>query len=185
EIGQVRRRDGAVTLLRRVGDAGVSHLPLADVGAQLVGVDGRLHVADVVSVEPKTQADQLRGAVAVSRLVDTTGLAAQLSRRSFALRVGVPGGGGLVVGRAPADARVETLPLYADAAHGAKLEALLPAGGLPATGYLVGAIAILVAALAAAALLWRSGTAGANREPPLAELVPESHEVHIDLRERR
>ncbi len=182
EIGQVRRRDGAVTLLRRVGDAAQFHLPLADLGAHLVGVDGRLHVADVVSVEPKTGADQIRGAVAVSRLVDIGALAAKLARLPFALRVDTPGGGGVIVGKAPAGARVETLSLYADAARGARLSALLPPSGLPATGYLVGAIAILVASLLAAALMWRSAPGVAMGDPPLRDLVPEGHEVHIDLR---
>lgn len=183
EIGQVRRRDGAVTLLRRVGDAGVFHLPLAEIGSHLLGVDGRLHVADVVSVEPKTQADVLRGSVAVSRLVDIAGLATRLARLPFALRVDTGGGGGIVVGKAPAGARAEALALYADAARGARLMALLPANQLPATGYLVGAIVILVASLVAAALLWRSGAkVVAGSDPPLRDLVPEGHEVHIDLR---
>lgn len=183
EIGQVRRRDGAVTLLRRVGDAGVFHLPLADLGAHLLGADGRLHVADVVGVEPKTQADVMRGSVAVSRLVDVAELATRLGRLPFALRVDTAGGGGIVVGKAPSRARSEELPLYADAARGAKLVALLPANELPATGYLVGAIAILLAALVAAALLWRSGAkVVAANDPPLPDLVPEGHEVHIDLR---
>ncbi len=183
EIGQVRRRDGTVTLLRRVGE-GLFHLPLADIGARLVGVDGRLHVVDVVSVEPKTGGDQLRGAVAVSRLVDTGAIDARLRRLPFALRVDVPGGGGIVVGRGAAGARAEALPLYADAARGAKLVALVPATGLPTMGYLVAAVVILLSSLLAAALLWRSAPRGMGSEPPLRDLVPEAHEVHIDLRGR-
>lgn len=182
EIGQVRRRDGAVTLLRRVGNAGAFHLPLSDVGAHLMGADGRLHVADVVSVEPKTGADQIRGAVAVSRLVDVGGLAGKVARLPFALRVDTPGGGGVTVGKTPAGSHAETLPLYAEAARGARLSALLPPSGLPATGYLVGAIAILLASLLAAALLWRSPPPPLASDPPLRDLVPEGHEVHIDLR---
>jgi hypothetical protein len=185
EIGQVRRRDGAVTSLRRVGDAGVFHLPLADVGAHLVGSDGRLHVVDVVSVEPKTGGDQIRGAVAVSRLVDTGTLDARLSRLGFALRVDVPGGGGIIIGRAPADAHTEGLPLYADAAHGAKLVALVRAGSLPSLGHLAGAGALFLLSLIAALFLWRSGPRPARDEAPLPDLVPEGHEVHIDLRDRR
>lgn len=181
EIGQVRRRDGAVTSLRRVGDAGVFHLPLSDVGAHLVGADGQLHVVDVVGVEPKTGGAELRGAVGVSRLVETAALDARLRRLPFALRVDLPGGGGIVVGRAPSDARVEALPLYADAARGAKLAALVRAGNLPSAGYLAAATAVLLLALVAAALLWRQRPV-ARDEPPLPDLATE---VHIDLRERR
>ena len=186
EIGQVRRRDGAVTVLRRVGDAGLFHLPLADVGSHLIGADGRLHVADVVSVEPKTQADVLRGAVGVSRLVDTASLAAKLAKLPFALRVDTPGGGGIIVGRTPPAAHAEVLPLYSDAARGAKLEVLLPGNQLPSTGYLAGAIGILLAAILLAVWSWRGGASTeAAGDPPLTDLVPENHEVHIDLRGRR
>lgn len=186
EIGQVRRRDGAVTLLRRVGDAGTFHLPLGDVGSRLIGSDGRLHVVDVVGVEPKTGGDQIRGAVGVSRLVDVSGVQAKIKRLPFALRLDVPTGGGVVLGRAPTDPRTETLPLYADAAHGAKLVALLPGTALPSEGYLAGAVAAFLLSLLVAVWLWRSGgTSGSGDEPPLRDLVPESHEVHIDLRNRR
>lgn len=182
EIGQVRRRDGAVTSLRRVGDAGVFHLPLADIGSHLVGSDGRLHVVDVVGVEPKTGGDQLRGAVAVSRLVDTAALDARVRKMPYALRVDVPTGGGVVLGTAPAGATEKELPLYADAARGAKLIALMHAGNLPAMGYLVTAAGVLLLALAAAAMLWRQREAEGRDEPPLPDLATE---VHIDLRERR
>jgi len=184
EIGQVRRRDGVVTSLRRVGDAAVFHLPLADIGAHLVGSDGRLHVVDVVGVEPKTGGDQIRGAVAVSRLVDTASLEGRVRKLPFALRVDVPGGGGIVLGAASLDAHVQELPLYADAARGAKLVALLRAGSLPAMGYVVTAAGVLLLALALAAVLWRRGPAAtaAGVEPPLPDLATE---VHIDLRDRR
>ena len=181
EIGQVRRRDGAITSLRRVGDAVVFELPLADPGQHLVGGDGRLHVVAVVSVEPKTRADQLRGAVAVSRLVDVAAFDARLRRAGFAVRVDVPGGGGVMIGKAPAGARREALSLYADAARGAKMSALVPSSGLPSLPYVVAALGVLLAAFAGAALLWK------NKKPPpddapLPELV---QEVHIDLRDRR
>jgi hypothetical protein len=181
EIGQVRRRDGAITSLRRVGDAGVFHLPLGDIGTHLVGSDARLHVVDVVGVEPKTGGDQLRGAVAVSRLVDTASLDARVRKLPYALRVDVPGGGGIVLGRAPADAHAEELPLYADAARGAKLVALLRAGSLPSLGYLATAAGVLLLALTWAVMLWRYRPPMRD-EPPLPDLATE---VHIDLRERR
>jgi hypothetical protein len=181
EIGQVRRRDGAITSLRRVGDADVFNLPLADPGQHLVGGDGRLHVVAVVSVEPKTRADQLRGAVAVSRLVDVSAFDARLRRAGFAVRVDVPGGGGVMIGAAPADARREQLPLYADAARGAKMTALVPSSGAPSLGYIVGALGLVLAAFAGAALLWRKKPAPLE-DAPLPELV---QEVHIDLRDPR
>ena len=181
EIGQVRRRDGAVTSLRRVGDAGLFHLPLAETGARVIGAEGRLLVVDVVGVEPKTGGDQIRGAVAVARLVDTGALEARVRRLPFALRIDAPGGGGVILGAAPADARTEALPLYAEAAHGAKLVALVRAGSLPSAGYLAGAVAVLLLSLLGAALLWRGGAAESSVEPPLPDLATE---VHIDLRER-
>jgi hypothetical protein len=190
EIGQVRRRDGAVTSLRRVGDLGVLHLPLGDPGQHLMGSDGKLHVAAVVSVEPKTtRADQLRGAVAVSRLVDVAAFDTRLRKAGFAVRVDVPGGGGVVIGALPADgnARVEPLPLYADAARGSKMSALLKPGGAPSLGYVLAALAALLAGLGGAALLWRRAAATAARriaeeDAPLPELV---QEVHSDRNDRR
>lgn len=182
EIGQVRRRDGAITSLRRVGDAGVFHLPLGDIGSHLVGSDGRLHVIDVVGVEPKTGGDQIRGAVAVSRLVDTAGLDTRVRKLPYALRVDVLGGGGIVLGQPPVNARAEELPLYADAARGAKLVALLRTGNLPSLGYLVGAAGVLLLALAWAVVLWRRVPPRIYEEPPLPDLATE---VHIDLRDRR
>ena len=158
------------------------HLPLADIGSHLVGSDGRLHVVDVVGVEPKTGGDQIRGAVAVSRLVDTAALEAACAGCRYALRVDVPGGGGIVLGRAPADARTEELPLYADAARGAKLVALLRSGSLPSLATRAAA-GVLLLALAWAAVLGAAAPAVAQRvEPPLPDLATE---VHIDLRDRR
>jgi hypothetical protein len=186
EIGQVQRRDGNVTSLRRVGDVAVFHLPLSDPGQHLMGGDGRLHVVAVVSVEPKTRGDQLRGAVAVSRLVDVSGLAAKLGKAGLALRLDVPGGGGVVIGPPAANARVVGLPLYADAARGAKLSALLSSGGAPGAWWVVGAIVALAVGGGGAAWMWRRGGARARaqrwrEEAPLPELV---QEVHVDLKER-
>jgi hypothetical protein len=183
EIGQVRRRDGAVTVLRRVGDVGELHLPLAETGARLIGSDGKLHVVDVVGVEPKTRADQIRGAVGVSRLVDTAAMARRMGSAAFALRVDVPGGGGIFVGAPAPGAHPVPLPLYADAAHGARLTAMVLSSSLPSTGFLAAALAVLVASLLAAALLWRRHeVAQAADDPPLTDLATE---VHIDLRDRR
>jgi hypothetical protein len=178
EIAQVQRRDGAVTTLRRVGDGGSEHLPLADPGSRLLGVGGHLQVVDVVSVEPKTRADQIRGAVGVSRVVDTAMLAGRLRRARTALRVDLPGGGGVVIGHAPAEPHEVSLSLVADAAHGVKVTALAPTG--LALGYLAGALAAFLAGLGMAAFLWRRATVLAMAgEAPMRELVSE---VHIDLR---
>ncbi|HEY2743689.1 MAG TPA: hypothetical protein VGL86_03670 [Polyangia bacterium] len=182
EIGQVQRRDGAVTRLRRVGDGTTLQLPLGEIGSQLLGSDGKLHVASMVSVEPKTRADQIRGSVGVSRTVDTASLAVRLRHAGFALRVELPGGGSVVVGNKPLGAHAEALTLYADAARGAKLSALAPAGGLPSLTFVLLAIVVFVASLVAAGLTWRrAATAVAPDDPPLRDLVPE---VHIDLRKR-
>jgi len=178
QIGQVQRRDGKVTTLRRVGD-GTFEVPLADPGSKLVGSDGRLHVVDVVSVEPKTRADQIRGAVGVARAVDTASLGNKLRRAGIALRVDLSGGGGVVVGRAPSNAHEEPVALVADAAHGAKVTALTSTGlGL---GYLAGALLALLVGFTMAALLWRRAAvqAQAADDLPLRDLIPE---VHIDLR---
>jgi len=179
EIGQVRRRDGAVTTLRRVGNANTLRLPLAETGPKLMGGDGRLYVVDVVSVEPKTRADQIHGAVGVSRTVDTATLAVKLRRAGIALRVDLPGGGGVIVGNPPSNAHTEALALVADAAHGVKVTALTSTGlGL---GYLAGALLALLAGFTVAALLWRRAAvmAQAVDDLPLRDLIPE---VHIDLR---
>ena len=176
EIGQVQRRDGSVTTLRRVGDAGGLHLPLGDPGTRLFAGDGQLRVVAVVDVDAKTRSDQIRGAVGVARPLDTAALSGKLARAGFALRVDAPGGGGAVIGKAPSNARVEPLTLVADAAHGARLSALAPAGA--AASLLVAAFLVLLASLAAAAWLWKRASAAPATapadEPPLRDLVPEN-----------
>jgi hypothetical protein len=180
EIGQVQRRDGAVTTLRRVGDGTTPHLPLGEPGTRLIGSAGDLRVVAIVDVDAKTRADQIRGAVGVARPLDTAALEARILRAGFALRVDAPGGGGAVIGRVPASARVESLTLLADAARGAKLTALVPTGA--ASALLIVAVVVLLASLAVAAWLWRRGTAtmaaAADRDAPLPELVPESEHGH-------
>lgn len=177
EIGQVQRRDGTVTTLRRVGDVVGFHLPLGDPGTRLFAGDGQLRVVAVVDVDAKTRSDQIRGAVGVARPIDIAALAAKLSRSGFALRVDAPGGGGAVIGTAPSSPRVEPLTLVADAAHGAKLTALAPAGA--SAILLVVAFLVLFASLGVAAWLWKRASAAAPLaapvdEPPLRDLVPEN-----------
>jgi hypothetical protein len=171
EIGQVQRRDGGVTTLRRVGDGALVHLPLGEAGTRLIAADGRLSVVAVVDVEAKTRADQIRGAIGVARLVDTAALAARVAPDGFALRVDAPGGGGAILGNAPADARTHPLSFYADAAHGARLTALVAAGA--SASLLVVAVLILGASLAVAVWLWRRAATVAADAAPLSALVPE------------
>lgn len=181
EIGQVRRRDGAVTTLRRVGgDGSELKLPLGEIGTQILTSDGRLHVAAMVSVEPKTRADQIRGSVGVARTVDTAALDLRLRHAGFALRLDTPGGGRITLGSPPLGAQSEPLSLYADAARGVKLTALARAGGLPSLGFVLCAILVFVGSMVGAGLMWRrGGTAAPVDDPPLRDLIPE---VHIDLR---
>ena len=181
EIGQVQRRDGAVTTLRRVGEGSDLKLPLGDVGTQILTSDGRLHVAAMVSVEPKTRSDQIRGSVGVSRTVDTVALDVRLRRAGFALRLETPNGGRITIGTPPLGAHAEPLSLYADAAHGVKLSAMAPPAGLPSLGFVLFAIVVFVGSLVVAGMMWRRGatTALPVDDPPLRDLVPE---VHIDLR---
>ncbi|MCA1664537.1 MAG: hypothetical protein LC659_09745, partial [Myxococcales bacterium] len=75
----------------------------------------------------------------------------------------------------------EELRLYADAARGAKLVALLRPGNLPSLEYVAAAAVVLLLALAWAVVLWRRQPP-LREEPPLPDLATE---VHIDLRERR
>jgi hypothetical protein len=181
EIGQVRRRTGEVASLRRVGGLPGVHLPLADPGQHLLGNGGELQVVAVVGVEPKAHADQMGGAVAVARTVDVSTLLSRLRRAGVAMRVTTHDGAEVALGRAPAGGSVEPLSLYADAAHGATLSALLPSSSLPPLGYLIAAACMLLLGFGGAALTWRRQAPPVD-DSPLPDLVPE---VHVDLRDRR
>ena len=178
EIGQVRRADHAVTSLRRVGSTAVVHLPLADSGMHLIAAGGELHAAAIVSVEPKQRADVLRGAIGVSRRVELGPVAERLAQAGIAARLETTQGS-ITIGHAPAHARAEAHPLRGDVARSVRLVLLLPARHAPTAGYIVAAIAVLLASLGAAAFLSRRRATPERPDPELPELVSQ---VYIDLK---
>lgn len=184
EIAQVQRRTGAVLSLRRVGPTPLA-LPLGDSGLHLIAHGGQLHVASIVSVEPKERADRLRGAVGVSRRVELTALEARLQDLGVGLRLQTSTGT-LTLGPARPSARGTVMALHADAARGATLWVLAPSAAVPGATWMVAALVLLGSALAAAALFWHRGRAaplaGDSAEAPLPDLVTE---VHVDLRGQR
>lgn len=177
EIGQVFRKDRSIVSLRRVGSAAVLHLPLAAPGHHLIAAGGELHAAEVVDVIPKERADELVGAVAVSRRVELAPVAERLAQAGVAARIETAAGS-VTLGSAPADAREQPYAFPPEVP--VKLVLLLPEEQIPAPGFLLAAGLLLLVSGIGAKLAWRRPTGFAAE----FEETQRVNRIHIDLNQR-
>jgi hypothetical protein len=168
ELSQVRNRDGQVRLLRRLPAGNAKPLPLGRPGPHLVVAEGRAEVVTVMPISPRVRADELHGALAVAKTIDTTAASRRLEALGVSVRLQAAGGS-LTLGRgAPvAERGAATVALKSPAAEGAVLAYGRGggAGWLRAMAWL-----LLAVSLGAAGVLWRRGTPG--RSPGLSAPVP-------------
>lgn len=169
EIGQVSKRTGAVTYLLRLGQKDATHLPLSKPGRHVVVAGDKLLAAAVQTVVPRQRADELTGAVAVSKPVDFSPAVARLSAlkasatlqsEAFTLTLASASGTG-----SPMKIR-----LTGDPAGTSWLMVALPVRSLPPT--LWPALLVLAGSLLVAAVLW-ARSHDSRRDPPLQALVPQ------------
>jgi hypothetical protein len=156
EITQVRRDGGeSRPLLRLPVDDNIA-LPLRP-GKHLVVRAGRAHLVAVVSIEPRERASELTGILAVAKQVDTSALGARLAAHRISAVLRTDDGAISLPGAARSGSGIdETIAL----AHPQGTKATIAAANVTRAPWarFVSPL-ILVAALAAAAWLWRRGGA--------------------------
>jgi hypothetical protein len=161
EITQVRRDGGESRLLLRLPVNDNVALPLQP-GTRLVARAGRVHLVTVVGIEPRERAAELVGMLAVARELDTSAFTARLAARGINAALRSDDGAIALVGSAPAGSAGDvTIPL----AHPPGTRATIVAANVGRARWArFASPLVLLAALAAAAWLWRRGAA----RPPAA-----------------
>lgn len=148
EIGQVFKSGNVVSLIR-LPESGKA-LSLDPPGVHLLLVGGALLLTEVEIVEAQARADQLHGALAVGWKVDLSSVAARLDALGVAARLELGGESLPLSSRAiAAGAPTRAAPVTAVAGSGAQLVVeKTPVSPLPP-------VAVALASLVVAALLWR------------------------------
>jgi hypothetical protein len=156
EITQVRRDGGQPRRLLHLPVDDDLALPLR-AGTHLVVRAGHLHLVTIMSIEPRQRADELLGVLAVAKELDTAAFGARLGARGINAALRTSDGSVAIAGTAPSGSAIEeTVPLTRPAGAGASIVA----GNVRRTRWARAASPfVLVAALAAAAWLWRRGRA--------------------------
>jgi hypothetical protein len=168
ELAQMRKRDGQVRVLRRLPAAGAVPLPVSRPGVHLMIVAGRLQVVAVVPIPVRLRGDELAGALAVAKGVDTAAIARSLDALGVAARLQTVGGsaplgrGGTITANA-----ATTVRLKSAAAEGAVLVA---ARGPNRWGARVAAWLLFAVSLGGAGVLWRRGARTRNTSPRALDL---------------
>jgi hypothetical protein len=157
EISQINRRSSKETTLLHSPAGTKVRAPLNSPGMHLLVVGEQLHLAAVVSIEPKVRADALRGAVSVSRKVDLSRIEKHVNDLGLALRYDCAAGNRLVIGSATQDRlHAIEMPLANEAAKGGKLWVMAPEQRSNGGGLLTGAaVAVLLGSFVWAGLLLR------------------------------
>jgi hypothetical protein len=154
EITQMRRGGGEPRRLLRLPAESDLALPVIP-GTHVVVQGKEIHVATVVSVEPRQRADELVGILAVAKQVDPSPIAQRLAARGIDAELRTIRGSITLAGTRPSSVEVK-VALTGPAAEGAELvaanvgQARWPRWLSPA---------VLALSLLAAVLLWRRGAA--------------------------
>jgi len=156
EITQVRRDGGQPRRLLRLPVDDDLALPLRT-GTHLVVRAGHLHLVTIMSIDPRQRADELLGILAVAKELDTAGFGTRLGGRGINAALRTTDGSVAIAGTAPSGSAIEeTIPLTRPAGAGASIVA----GNVRRARWArVVSPFVLLAALAAAAWLWRRGRA--------------------------
>jgi hypothetical protein len=176
EITQVRRDGGQPRRLLRLPVDDDLALPLR-AGTHLVVRAGQLHLVTIMSIEPRQRADELIGVLAVAKQLDTAAFGARLGARGINAALRTTDGSVTISGTAPSGSAIEeTIPLTRPTGADASVVA---ANVRRMRWARVASPFVLVAALVAAAWLWRRGRAAsavptrrAVRPSPLPSLSP-------------
>jgi hypothetical protein len=176
EIGQVPKGGKPVSLLR-LPESATFEAPLSEPGVHLIVVGPQLFVSAVVNVQPRERADELRGVVAVSSLVDLRAIAQRIDAPGLAARLET-GRGGVQLSQAPLaeGARRVEIPLQSEAARGARLVLVAPPPNRSSLQLPIALAALLLGGAVAAALFaWR------RRRPALPRMALQSSEPALPL----
>jgi hypothetical protein len=151
EITQLQKAGGEPRrLLSLPADSDV-RLPVVP-GTHAVARANHLHVVTVVSVEPRQRADEVVGALAVSKQIDTSRIEQRLAARGINAQLRTSQGSMTLAGSPPGTVEAKV------ALPGAGAELVASNVGRPRWPLLVSPL-ILMLSLAAAGLLWQRGAA--------------------------
>ena len=166
ELAQLRKSDGQVRVLRRLPAGNAVPLSVARPGLHLLIAGERIHVVTVVAIQPRARTGELRGALAVAQVLDTTSVARRLDALGVSGRLQTPAGSSATLGHGPpvVSADAVAAPLNSPAAMGVVLVA-----SRGAKAWWVRLIPWLLLALAfgGAGVLWQRGAGRAAAASPV------------------